>query len=110
VEFFHDKFGAPRRPARDRRIGKRACRLGTEPETALSNARVLPDGHLTGELSGDLGTEDLKRYAYKLFPYLKQRGEVLNGGLTAGSNDGKRARFELAHWGGIEKATQSTIN
>src|SRR5215471_20177945 len=78
--------------------GNVRARLGTEPETALSNARVLPDGRLTGEFSGDLGTEDLKRYPYKLFPYLKQRGEVLNGGLTAGSNDGKRARFELAHW------------
>jgi len=78
--------------------GEARATLGKEPECPVTNCRIVPEGFLTGQLRGDLGTEDLKRHRYVLVPHLKRNGDVLSGSLIAWSDDGRRERFELPHW------------
>jgi CubicO group peptidase (beta-lactamase class C family) len=78
--------------------GEARATLGKEPECPVTNGRIDPEGFLTGQLRGDLGTEDLKRHRYVLVPHLKRNGDVLSGSLIAWSDDGRRERFELPHW------------
>jgi CubicO group peptidase (beta-lactamase class C family) len=68
------------------------ARLGSQLETLLNNARFsdiveVPGsdrGQLTGRMSGDLGTDDLKGSRYDLAFYLTLEGELLYGAVTAG--------------------------
>jgi CubicO group peptidase (beta-lactamase class C family) len=68
------------------------ARLGSQLETLLNNARFsdiveIPGndrGQLTGRMSGDLGTDDLKGPRYDLSFYLTLEGELLYGAVTAG--------------------------
>ena len=53
---------------------------------------------MSGNLTGDIGTEDANRTRYTLALSLKLRGDVLNGALTAQSLPGRRVGNALTHW------------
>jgi len=73
------------------------ARLGEQLTTLLNDAR-LDDGYIKGRIAGDLGTEDANRLPYHLHVELKQRGNVLNGSVTAISLLGQRVGNALSHW------------
>jgi CubicO group peptidase (beta-lactamase class C family) len=73
------------------------AQLGTQLKTLLNDA-AFKENQLTGEMIGDLGTEDTRRLPYHLHARLKQRGEVLNGSLIAISLPAPRSGFALSHW------------
>ncbi len=81
------------------------ARLGRQPETALNQPRI-EDGYLTGRMNGELGTQDVDRRPYELAVSLRQRGGVLNGGMTALSSPGPRAGNALTHWVELYKLYQ----
>ena len=73
-----------------------------QPETLLTSARFR-DGWLRGRFRGDLGTEDANRTKHELHLEVKQRGDVLNGSLTAMSNSKPRVGNALTHWIEVKK-------
>jgi CubicO group peptidase (beta-lactamase class C family) len=72
-------------------------RLGTQLETVLYRVR-LSNGHLTGTMSGDIGTEDASRTPHTLSVMLKLRDGALVGGMTAISLPARRVGNALTHW------------
>jgi len=78
------------------------ARLGTQLWTLLNDARIS-NGYLTGRFRGDIGTGDAARRPYVLSVSLKQRGDVLNGAVTALSVPGRRAGNALTHWAELKK-------
>jgi hypothetical protein len=79
------------------------AQLGTQLKTLLNDAK-LEDGRLTGQMFGDLGTEDTRRLPHHLHADLKLRGEVLNGSLIALSLPAPRSGYALSHWVELKKA------
>jgi CubicO group peptidase (beta-lactamase class C family) len=70
---------------------------------ALVNMTNFQNGVLTGQMAGDIGTEDANRYPYVLRMSLKLRGDVLGGPISAVSTPGKRARNALTYWAELKK-------
>lgn len=64
---------------------------------ALVNDAKFEDGHLTGKMIGDIGTEDANRRRYHLHLDLRLREGVLNGSIIAMSF-GSRLGYALSHW------------
>lgn len=81
--------------------GEVLARLGQESETDIENPN-LKDGYLSGQMKGDLGTEDVDRRPHNLNFSLKLRGKVLNGAITAISVGG-RGGYGLSHWVELRK-------
>jgi CubicO group peptidase (beta-lactamase class C family) len=81
--------------------GQVLARLGQESETQIQNAN-FKDGYLSGQMKGNLATEDVNRRPYKLNFSLKLRGAVLNGVVTAISVGG-RGGYGLSHWVELRK-------
>jgi CubicO group peptidase (beta-lactamase class C family) len=79
-------------------------RLGNQLRTLLNRAD-FKDGYLTGQMFGDIGTEDANRTRYLLSLSLKLRGDVLNGAITAQSTAAKRVGNALTHWVELKKQT-----
>src|SRR5262249_15586104 len=72
-----------------RESGDIHARLGDQLKALVNNARWRGD-ELTGEMVGDIGTEDANRRPYHLHLDLKRRGDELTGALVAISTPGKR--------------------
>jgi CubicO group peptidase (beta-lactamase class C family) len=66
--------------------------------TTLLNHSTLRNGLLTGQLSGDIGTEDANRRPYRLHLRARLRGEKISGALTAISLPGQKPGNALSHW------------
>jgi CubicO group peptidase (beta-lactamase class C family) len=77
-------------------------RLGSQLKTLLNNVR-FQDEALSGEMLGDIGTDDANRHPYHLFVGLKRWGEVLNGAITAITSPGKWFGSALSHWAEVKK-------
>jgi hypothetical protein len=77
-------------------------RLGSQLKMLLNNVR-FQDEALSGEMLGDIGTDDANRHPYHLFVGLKRRGEVLNGAITAITSPGNRFGSALSHWAEVKK-------
>ena len=77
-------------------------RLGDQLRTLLNRADFR-DGYLTGQMMGDIGTEDANRTRYLLTLSLKLRGGLLNGAMTAQSLPGKRVGNALTQWVELKK-------
>jgi CubicO group peptidase (beta-lactamase class C family) len=76
-------------------------KLGEQPESLLNEVQ-FKDGWLSGQALGDIGTGDAsRRHANLLWLDVKLRGEVLNGGVTAGV-DGSRP-VALTQWLEVKK-------
>jgi len=81
------------------------ARLGSQLETVLNNARFseieeIPAhdrGQLSGRMSGDLGTDDLKGVRYDLKFYLTLEGEALYGVVTTSAGG------LFSHWVELRK-------
>jgi CubicO group peptidase (beta-lactamase class C family) len=78
--------------------------------TALVNDPRWEDDDFSGEMIGDIGTEDTQRRPYHLLLQLKRRGEVLNGAVIArthqneeGGAPGKRVGNALSHFTELKK-------
>jgi len=78
------------------------AQLGSQLKTLVNNVS-LKDGYLTGRMMGDIGTEDANRMPYTLVLSLKQRGDALNGAITALSLPAKRVGNALSHWVELKK-------
>lgn len=76
--------------------------LGAQLKTLLNSVR-FNDGYLSGSFTGDIGTDDANRTRYVLVLSLKLRGDVLNGGMTAQSQPGRRVGNALTHWVELKK-------
>jgi CubicO group peptidase (beta-lactamase class C family) len=71
---------------------------------SLVNDVTFKDGYLSGQMLGDLGTDDVNRHRpYQLLLSLKLRGNVLNGGISALSSDRERDYYALTHWTELKK-------
>jgi CubicO group peptidase (beta-lactamase class C family) len=81
--------------------GEVRARLGQESETQIQDPN-FKDGYLSGQMMGNLRTEDVNRRLYNLNFSLKLRGEVLNGVVTAISVGG-RGGYGLSHWVELRK-------
>ena len=77
-------------------------RLGNQLRMVLNRAD-FKDGYLTGQMLGDIGTEDANRTRYILSLSLKLRSDVLNGAMTAQTLPGKRVGNALTHWVELKK-------
>jgi hypothetical protein len=81
------------------------ARLGSQLETLFDDARFsdiveIPGndrGQLSGRMSGDLGTDDLKGQRYDLKFYLTLEGETLYGAVTTSSGG------LFSHWVELRK-------
>jgi CubicO group peptidase (beta-lactamase class C family) len=71
------------------------AQLGRQARTAVREAR-LQDGSFTGDMAGDVGTDDARRRPYKLQWDVTLRGDVLNGTLYATTRTTRPLR--LAYW------------
>lgn len=78
------------------------AQLGKQLKTLLNRAD-FKDGYLTGQMTGDVNTEDVNRRPYILSLTLKLRGNVLNGAASALSLPGKRVGNALTHWVEVKK-------
>jgi hypothetical protein len=79
--------------------------------TALVNHPRINGDDFSGEMVGDIGTEDANRRPYRLTLQLKRRGEALNGAVIArthlneeGGAPEKRVGNALSHWTELKKA------
>jgi CubicO group peptidase (beta-lactamase class C family) len=81
--------------------GEVRARLGQESETQIQDPN-FKDGYLSGQMKGNLGTEDVNRRPYNLNFSLKLRGKVLNGAVTAISVGGQGG-YGLSHWVELRK-------
>lgn len=71
--------------------------------TALLNNTAFKNGWLTGSTVGDIGIEDANRHpSYRLSLSLKQRGDILNGAVTA-TVSGERA-FAVTQWAELQRS------
>jgi hypothetical protein len=61
------------------------------------------DGYLTGQMTGDIRTEDANRTRCILGVSLKLRRNVLNSGITALSVPAKRPGNALTYWAELKK-------
>lgn len=77
--------------------GEIVARVARQFRTLVNNT-ALDDGYLVGDFLGELGTEDTSRNHSHLALSLKQRGDVLNGAVTAKSHVEPRAGNALSHW------------
>jgi hypothetical protein len=73
------------------------ARLGEQLWTLLNNP-AMKEETLTGEMVGDIGTEDANSRRYHLHASLRRRGDILNGALTAISVPPSRSSYALGHW------------
>jgi CubicO group peptidase (beta-lactamase class C family) len=71
-------------------------RLGTQLVTLLNGASFR-DGFLRGRFSGDLGTDDARGRRYTLLLEARLRGEVLNGPITAMTENDGRGSSAVTH-------------
>ena len=78
------------------------AQLGPQLKTLLNEVK-LEDGHLTGKLMEDVGTEDANRRPYQLHADLKLRGDSLNGALIAITHHPSRSGHALSHWVEVKK-------
>lgn len=80
------------------------CQLGGQLRTLVNGARM--DGsYLRGSVASNIGTEDANgRWPYNLHLRIKQRGDALNGTITATSLPGKRVGSVLSYWIELRKA------
>lgn len=84
--------------------------IGEQLMTLVNNAH-LDDGRLTGEMVGDIQTDDANRRAYHLHLDLAVRDDVLNGALIAIDTNGYRdalavsrpAGFALSSWAELHR-------
>jgi hypothetical protein len=81
--------------------GEVRARLGQESETQIQDPN-FKDGYLSGQMKGNLGTEDVNRRPYNLNFSLKLRGKVLNGAVSAISVGGQGG-YGLSHWVELRK-------
>jgi hypothetical protein len=71
----------------------------------LVNGARFEEGYLRGSVGGDIGTDDAnRRRPYNLHLKLKNRGEALNGSITATSLAGKRVGSVLSYWIELKRA------
>ena len=77
-------------------------RMGNQLTTLLNNV-AYRQGHLSGRMMGDIGTEDANRRLYHLHVSLKLRGQALNGAMTAISLPGQKMGNALSCWMNIRK-------
>lgn len=80
---------------RFREDGDVHVRLGDQLRTLLNDLK-FEDGILTGKMTGDLGTEDVRRRPSLLHVTMNLRGGALNGAMSAISQ-GPRGNA-LTHW------------
>ncbi|HJU43051.1 MAG TPA: serine hydrolase domain-containing protein [Vicinamibacterales bacterium] len=78
------------------------ARLGIQLQTLL-NRVVWRDGYLTGQMMGDIGTDDASRTPHTLSVTLRLRGSLLVGGMTAMSLPARRVGNALTHWVQLKK-------
>ncbi len=71
--------------------------LGTTAAVPVRDPR-LEDGQLMGGFKGDIGTSDANRIPYTLNLILKQRGAILNGGVSAMSEPQPKIGNALTSW------------
>jgi CubicO group peptidase (beta-lactamase class C family) len=74
-----------------------------EQMKALVNRTDFRDGYLSGQMIGDIRTEDANRTSYVLSLSLKLRDGELNGGVTAQSVPAKRPGNALTYWAELKK-------
>jgi CubicO group peptidase (beta-lactamase class C family) len=89
-----------------RESGDVHARLGEQLWTLLNEVK-WEEGQLTGEMLGDLDTEDTRRRPYHLDVTLKLRGDALNGTLHAISLPSERSGFALGHWVELRRGEES---
>jgi CubicO group peptidase (beta-lactamase class C family) len=65
------------------------------------------NGAISGEILGDVGTEDANRRPYTIKLTLKLRGNVLSGPASAISHGGRRVGNELTYWVELNKEIRS---
>ena len=82
--------------------GEIQVRVGNQFQMLLNEVR-LQDGYLSGRFLSDIHTEDANRRPYFLQLTLKQRGNVLNGPVSAISQPGRRAGNALTSWVELKK-------
>jgi CubicO group peptidase (beta-lactamase class C family) len=71
----------------------------------LVNGARIEGGYLRGSVGGDIGTDDAnRRRPYNLHLKLKNRGEALNGSITATSLAGRRVGSVLSYWVELKRA------
>ena len=78
------------------------ARISNQLKTLL-NFVTFRGGELSGQMLGDLGTEDAGRRPYTIGFDLKLRGKVLNGSATAVSRPGSRLWSALSYWVELER-------
>lgn len=77
--------------------GEVHARLGKQMKMLVNEAR-WENGYFSGELIGDLGTEDTGPGPSHIRLLLKLRDGTLNGSATASGLPGMRSGFNLTHW------------
>lgn len=77
-------------------------RMGDQLRTLLNDV-VFKNGHLSGRMMGDMGTEDANRRLYNLHLSLELHRQTLNGAMTAISLPGQKMGNALSHWMEIRK-------
>lgn len=82
--------------------GEIRAMLGGQKDLALSKVQSR-NGVLSGEMSGDIGTEDANRRPYKLHLTLKLRGTLLCGPVSAISLPAPRTGNALTSWVELRK-------
>lgn len=78
------------------------AKLGDQLQTLLNDVR-WDDNYLSGEMSGDVRTEDAGRTPHYLRITLKLRGDLLNGSASALSLPGRRPGNALTQWLELKK-------
>jgi hypothetical protein len=78
------------------------ARLGNQLKT-LVNDVSLKDGRLTGEMMGEIDTEDTRRRRHHLSLDLTRRGDALNGTLLTVVRPGERGGLSVSHWAELRR-------
>ena len=77
--------------------GSVEAQLSSQPKRQFTEAR-WENGELSGQMEGDIETEDAARRPYRLHLTLKLRGNVMNGPASAITIPGGRVGNALTQW------------
>jgi CubicO group peptidase (beta-lactamase class C family) len=78
-------------------------KMGNQLKTLLNDV-YFKEGYLTGQMTGDIGIEDVNRRPYHLHLILKLRDQVLNGAMSAISLSDRKMGNALSHWIEIKRS------
>jgi CubicO group peptidase (beta-lactamase class C family) len=83
--------------------GPPTSRIGDQLETLVNEPTFRSDAFV-GKMMGRVDTEDTVCHPYTLLISLRQRGEVMNGAVTAISDPDVRLGSALSHWAEVSRA------